>query len=118
MPLHFHVNVSAAKETAELLNALRSLFHSSLPERMRQGTFFASCKANQAGSAVGEVFGCDAALALFCVQFHVRDQAAEILISGAALCEQCIAPTGGGRDLRADVGFERMVWGGQIQTGG
>ena len=116
MPLKFNVNVVTAKETAELLNALRCLLHSSLPERMSQRTFFASSKANQAGRAAGEVFGCNAAFALFCVQFHVRDQAAEVLISGAALCEQCIAPTGGGCDLRANVGFERMLFGGQMKT--
>ena len=62
---------------------------------MRQRPFFAACEANQAGSAPGEVFRGNAALAFFRVQFDVSNQAAKILISGTALDEQDAAPAGG-----------------------
>jgi len=94
MPLQFDIDVLATEEIAKLPDRLRRLRYSALHKRMRQRPFFAAGKANQAGRAAGEVFRSDLALAFFRMQFHVRNQAAKILISGAALYEQWVAPAG------------------------
>ena len=118
MPLQFHIYVVVTEKTAKLQDALRRLLHPSLAERMRQGTFFAAGQADQSRSASGELLRANPAFAFLRVQLHMRDQAAEVLISGAALHEHRVAPSGRCRDLRAHMRLERELIGGQMKTRG
>ncbi len=68
-------------------------------------------QAHETFGEFGELFGCRRAFAFLGAQFHASDQAAEILVAGAAFGEQRIAVAVGagdfGADVRADAGFFR-----------
>src|SRR5437660_1427264 len=116
MPLQFDIDVLTAKKIAKLPDGLRRFRDSAVRKRMRQRSFFAAAKANQAGRAIRDVFRENAAFALFRMQFHARNQAAKILISPAAFHEQCVMPPGRRGDLRPDVSFERELVCGEMES--
>src|SRR5579872_1272416 len=103
MPLQFDVNTLAAKNFAELLDALHSLRDSSVDERMRQRSFFAPGKTDKANGLFRDFLGRNRTFSLACAQFHASDETAKILVACTRFDEQWVAPAVSGCDFRADM---------------
>ena len=116
MALQFDVHIAAAKKFREPLNAGDSARDSSVRQRVRQRTFVAARKANQARGIADKFLLVHVAFVFWRAQFHARDQAANVLVSFARRHQQRIAPAIGRGDLRADMRPHGKLLGGQIKS--
>ena len=87
MPLQFDIDVVAAKNSAELLDAFHSARDSSMGKRMRQRPLFTARKADKARGFFRDFIGRDGTFSLARGHFHASDEAAKILVACARFHE-------------------------------
>ena len=88
MALEFDVNVGAAKDFSQVLNAGSRAFHPTVLQSQSQRTIVVSGEANQAFRMFLQFFFMNCTFALGCTQLHFGDHAAEVLIADAGGDEQ------------------------------
>src|SRR5580704_14106279 len=81
MTLQFHIDVVPAKNADQLLHAAAPFFHATACESKSQWTIVVASKADQSSSMFSQFFFPHRALAFGRAQLHLRNQAAEVLIS-------------------------------------
>ena len=116
VPLEFDINIIPAKHGAELLHHVDRAPDSPLGQSMRQGTFFSARQANQSLRLRRHLFRESITFSFFPSQFHLRDQPAKVLITGARFDEQGIAPALRGRHFGADVSANGYLPGRHMKT--
>ena len=106
MALQFHIDVAVAKDAGQTFHRATRLLHPTLRQRNGERTIIPAGEADQSGRMLLQFFFANSAFTLLlCAQFHLCDQAAEILVAGAGRDEK------GKAERIADIrGFQIGDW--------
>src|SRR5713101_5096558 len=88
MSLQFHINVFLAKHIGQAFDRASRFFHTASGQRDGQRTVIAASKADQSAAMFLQFFHADCTFAFLRAQLHFGNQAAEVLVAGAARNEE------------------------------
>src|ERR1700730_7027809 len=88
MALQFHIDVAATKDVDQVFYRTPRFFHAALRQRRGERTIITPGEADEPGRMLLQLFSADSAFAFLRPQFHLCDQAAEVLVAGAGTDEK------------------------------